>query len=100
MPTNEKAQVPMTLEGAVQELEDIFKVVPWDGEGPVAPNGEPYVALTLGGIRTEDEIARLFLADALELAGKENKTLYWREKPRLDRRDKDLYLHSRLCFGA
>lgn len=84
------------LDQMINEWEDQIQVWPEEGDCALAPTGEPYEALVLGGVKLEGEntlcvartaevAIRVFKWTLQEYAkGKWNGTLYWRARPDLD----------------
>ena len=82
----------MKLKEAQELFEKQFKHVVRGGNSAKAPNGEPYICVTGGGIKPEgkpfpckfafeEEAAKWWLDAACLIADRKWTTLYWREEP-------------------
>lgn len=82
----------MNLKEAQSAFESRFKTVMRGGNSSRAPNGEPYICVTGGGIKREGEptpvkfafeelAAKWWLIAANEIADGKLTTLYWRREP-------------------
>jgi hypothetical protein len=82
----------MNLKEAQSTFESQFKTVVRGGVSARAPNGEPYICVTGGGIKPEGEpfpvkfafeelAAKWWLNAANEIADGKLNTLYWRHEP-------------------
>ena len=102
----------MTLQELQDYMESFYKVHPVIGDSAIAPTGESYVTLTLGGVKpegwyqdqpfTKSEQAAI---DAFKLMfddwrkDQNGDTLYWRICPMVQQQRDTYFLRARLVIG-